>query len=140
MISGLLAPLNKGTSLRLLKTDASKVPQYLWAEAFNKAVHINYGLPSSTIAGDSPHQKLFQKISDSSYFISKPLDVSVFLILMLHKETSFLKRKSLESFFVGYSEEHKHKGQDRFDESRFFSSIRIRLKFWGRILSSSSLE
>lgn len=41
MISG-LPPLNKGTSLRLLKTDASKVPQYLWAEAFHKAVHINY--------------------------------------------------------------------------------------------------
>lgn len=43
--------------------------------------------------------------------ISKPLDVSVFLILMLHKETSFLKIKSLECIFVGYSEEHKHKGR-----------------------------
>ena len=43
--------------------------------------------------------------------ISKPLDVSVFLILMLHKETSFLKIKLLECIFVGYSEEHKHKGR-----------------------------
>jgi hypothetical protein len=42
-------------------------------------------LPLSTIAGDFPHQKLFQDIPDYSYFKAF-FDVSVFLILMLYKE------------------------------------------------------
>jgi hypothetical protein len=32
---------------------------------------------------------------------------------MPHKQTSFLKIKLLECVFVGYREEHKHKGQER---------------------------
>lgn len=43
--------------------------------------------------------------------------------------------------FVGYSEEHKHKGPDRFDESRFFSSILSDLaRIWGENLEQQQLK
>jgi hypothetical protein len=81
-------------------------------------------LPSSTIADDSPHQKLFQKIPDYSYF--KAFGCLCFPHIDASQRNKFSQNK-IVGVYLSLLDIVKNinikGGFNRFDESRFFSSI-----------------